>query len=663
MNLVTMKNIKHILFLWVVVLTGLSLTGCNSEDNLDTDQYGNGISVTSFGPCPVLRGGTLHFLGANLDQIAEIDLPGADPITQYEVVKAGRESEITIQVPAEKCDTGIVVLKTQKGGEIRTLTPITYREDIVVKDFFVGDDTQSKVGNVGDILTIQGDYLNLLHGVIFADNDTVPEDQFVSHDRYTIKVAIPDKAKSGFLTLTNLAQTPTEIRTAEALTVNLPENGTISNAHPKAGQALTITGSSYDQIAAVNFQGATVTDFEVAADGKSLTVFVPATAKDGEVFLRTKSGVLIPAGSITTVVPTDLSSSAAVKNGADVTINGKDLDLVTTVTFPNVKESVDPKSVTASKLVVTVPETAQEGDLTLTLANGKTVSVAYTLVKPVVKSFTPATVTAGSEVLLRGTDLDLVASVSFPGETPLTASAEATKITATSIVTTIPTAAYGKGCTLNLKNGTTIQAEGLTIIAATEPALTGEAKGVVGEYTTITGKNFNNVEAVYIGTTKVVKYREKNNTSMTFQVPSTLTAGDYDLVLVTPDGEKVNVGTFHVESAEVVLWEGEITETGWTNQPYVLSDGGAELKAAGAKAGQKLYFYMSGDPGWQCKIQEGHWGAEYALFKEADRNAEGACVLTITQEMLNAAYTQQGWGGTFLLNGDGNVKLTKITLK
>jgi hypothetical protein len=191
-----MKNIKHILFLLVIALTGLSLTGCNSEDNLDTDQYGNDISVLSFGPCPVLRGGTLHFLGSNLDQISEIDLPGADPITQYEVVKAGRESEITIQVPAEKCDTGIVVLKTQKGGEIRTLTPITYREDIVVKDFYVGSDTSSKTGSVGDILTIEGDYLNLFHGIIFAENDTVTEDQFTEHTRYSIKVAIPKEAKT-----------------------------------------------------------------------------------------------------------------------------------------------------------------------------------------------------------------------------------------------------------------------------------------------------------------------------------------------------------------------------------------------------------------------------------------------------------------------------------
>ena len=115
-----MKKYYNTFIMLVIALMGLSLTGC-SNDDLNTDQFGNDITLQSFGPCPVLRGGTLHFMGSNLDQISEIDLPGADPITQYEVLKSGRESEITIQVPAEKCTTGTVTLKTAKGGVIFAL--------------------------------------------------------------------------------------------------------------------------------------------------------------------------------------------------------------------------------------------------------------------------------------------------------------------------------------------------------------------------------------------------------------------------------------------------------------------------------------------------------------------------------------------------------------
>lgn len=106
----------------VVALLGLSLTACDNDD-LNTDQYGSDVRVQAFGPCPVLRGGTLFFYGSNLDQIKEIDLPGADPITSIEVLERGGHSKISIQVPAEKCDTGIVVLKTQRVASFAPLRP------------------------------------------------------------------------------------------------------------------------------------------------------------------------------------------------------------------------------------------------------------------------------------------------------------------------------------------------------------------------------------------------------------------------------------------------------------------------------------------------------------------------------------------------------------
>lgn len=113
---------------------------------------------------------------------------------------------------------------------------------------------------------------------------------------------------------------------------------------------------------------------------------------------------------------------------------------------------------------------------------------------------------------------------------------------------------------------------------------------------------------------------------------------------------------------EVTLWEGTITSTGWSGQS-VLSDSGTELKNANAKVGDEILFYISGDEGWSCKIVEGHWGPEYASFNAESLNADGTASLTLTQEILDAAYKQQWWGGTFILNGDGNVTLTKVTLK
>ena len=128
------------------------------------------------------------------------------------------------------------------------------------------------------------------------------------------------------------------------------------------------------------------------------------------------------------------------------------------------------------------------------------------------------------------------------------------------------------------------------------------------------------------------------------------------------------------EPKEVVLWEGEAIADDWGNQPTILSDAGLELVDAGATAGQTLYFYFEPlEDAWQVKIVEGHWGPEYAcICSEGNDNGGeftvydlagngGKFGLELTQEILDAALTQQWWGGAFLLNGD-NIKCTKVTL-
>lgn len=658
-----MKKYYNLFILLVVALTGLSLTSCSDDDDLNTDQYGNDISLQSFGPCPVLRGGTLHFLGTNLDQITEIHLPGADPITQIEVIKAGRESEITIQVPAEKCDTGIVILKTAKGGEIKSVTPVTYREDITLSKFYVGTDG-NLTGSVGQTVTIKGDYLNLIHGVVFADNDTVKEENFTTHDRYTIEVAIPKAAKTGKLVLTDMATPATEIQTDEALTVNLPTATALSPAKPKAGQTLTISGTSLDQIESVRFNGAIVpeADLKKAADGKSLTLTVPETAADGEVTLVTYSGVEIPAGNIETVVPTELKAEPApVKNGATLTISGKDLDLVKDITFPNSDPSML-KTSGATKITAEVPATAQEGDITLNLTNGKTVTVAYTLVKPKVTSFTPASLIAGNQVLLRGTDLDLVASVTFPGEGEPTVAAESfTAQTESAIGLTVPASAAGSGVILNLVNGDKVEAAGLTVNPSTDPSITADAEGIIGADATVNGKNFNNVETVYIGTTKVVKFSNRTNTAMTFQIPATVPAGTYDLIMVDYSGKQYTVGKITAKPAEQTIWSGSFNNAGWSGNQDLAWGGYDWTKAT---AGQTLTFYFTcNDPaaGWACislRYGDGWGNMPDNQIDVTPAAGEMSKTYTLTEEGLTLLRTKGG----LVITGDG-LTFSKVTLK
>ena len=668
-----MKKISKIFAMLVVALVGLSLTACSDGDDLSTDQYGNEISLQSFGPCPVLRGGTLYLYGSNLDQIEEIDLPGADPITAYEILQSGKQSKISIQVPAEKCEPGQIVLKTKKGGEITSITPITYREDIEIKDFYVGDNESSKVGNVGDVVTIKGDYLNLMHGVIFAGSDTIKEAEFVGHDRYTIQVKIPAEARTGVITLTDTSKDGASLETKEELTINTPEVTPIKDRNIKAGEVLSIKGASFDQIASVKFEGATVD----AADFKSqsaveITVAVPAKATDGTFYVVTKSGIEVPVGNIITVVPTQLVATPnPVKNGAELTITGKDMDLITGIAFPKAAESKLNK-VETTKVTSTVPEDAQEGDITLSLANGKTVTVAYTLVKPTVASCAPAAITAGEKTIIKGTDLDLVKSITFPGDVELTVDKFAAQNTQT-IAVTVPSACAGTGFKLNLKNGTMIEVkDALSIKAATDPAIASITPGeaIAGSTITITGKNFQNIQNLYIGSYKVNRYTSRTNTEIVCQVPANAEVGTYKIVMEDPDGNKIEGPEFKVVPAEKDI--ATITtnmDNSAIKYPYNFTwdDSGrfrimkADLIKLGVKVGSKMLFYKEAGATGQVQINNANWGG---IDTVADWNGDQNCVVKVFDAAMMEAVNSitDGWSDTaFILQGDMK-NVTKIAI-
>lgn len=658
-----MKKISKIFAMLVVALVGLSLTACSDGDDLSTDQYGNEISLQSFGPCPVLRGGTLYLYGTNLDQIESVNLPGADPITAYEILQSGYNSKISIQVPAEKCEPGQIVLKTKKGGEITSVSPITYREDIEITKFFVGSEG-TMVGNVGDVVTIKGDYLNLMHGVIFAGSDTIKEAEFESHDRYTIQVKIPAEARTGVITLTDATKDGTSLETKEELTINTPEATPIKDRNIKAGEILSIKGTSFDQIVSVKFEGATVN----AADFKSqsvaeITVAVPAKATDGTFYVVTKSGIEVPVGNIITVVPTQLVATPnPVKNGAELTITGKDMNLITGIAFPKAAESKLNK-VETTKVTSTVPEDAQEGDITLSLDNGKTVTVAYKLVKPTVTACAPAAITAGEKTIIKGTDLDLVKSITFPGDVDMTV--DDFKGTANAIAVTVPAACAGSGFKLNLKNGTTVNIDSqLSIKAATDPAIASVTPGeaIAGSTITITGKNFQNIQNLYIGSYKVNRYTSRTNTEIVCQVPANAEVGTYKIVMEDPDGNKIEGPDFKIVPAEKDIADFAKNEAGTAiTYPFVFSWGDgtgkfrlnkADLIKLGVKKGSKLIVYKDASVTGQVQINDANWSGLYTI---ADWNGtETKLVQEFDDIMINAINNiSDGWSDTaFIIQGD-----------
>lgn len=662
-------------FLWLVLLlicSTFAFTSCDRDD-LNTDQYGNEISVLSYGPNPVLRGGVLTFKGANLDQITEIDLPGAEAITSINVVTSGKNSEINIEVPAEKCEPGIVTLKTAKNGEIKTLTPITYIENLKFTGFYVGENKENLIGSVGDVLTLEGDYLNNITSVIFANGYTMDAESFKSQTRYQIQLVIPAEAGEGRF---QISDGNNYMYSEGALSINAPEidaNNAIGKSLIKAGETEVLRGTSLDQIASIELNGATVE----AADFKSqtaseITFVISSKVADGEITAVTKSGIRISFGEITTVVPSQLvATPSPIKNGEEITISGKDMDLITGIAFPNAKESKLNK-VETTKVTSTVPEDAQEGDITLSLDNGKTVTVAYTLVKPTVTACTPAAITAGERTIIKGTDLDLVKSVTFPGDVEQTVEKFAAQ-NANAIAVTVPAACAGTGFKLNLKNGTTINIDGqLSIKAATDPAIASVTPGeaIAGSTITITGKNFQNIQNLYIGSYKVNRYTSRTNTEIVCQVPANAEVGTYKIVMEDPDGNKIEGPEFKVVPAEKDI--ATITtnmDNSAIKYPYNFTwdDTGrfrimkADLIKLGVKVGSKMLFYKDASATGQVQINDANWVpvetvAEWDGYKD--------CIVKVFDAAMMAAVnsTTDGWSDTaFILQGDLK-NVTKIAI-
>ena len=662
-------------FLWLVLLlicSTFAFTSCDRDD-LNTDQYGNEISVLSYGPNPVLRGGVLTFKGANLDQITEIDLPGAEAITSINVVTSGKNSEINIEVPAEKCEPGIVTLKTAKNGEIKTLTPITYIENLKFTGFYVGENKENLIGSVGDVLTLEGDYLNNITSVIFANGYTMDAESFKSQTRYQIQLVIPAEAGEGRF---QISDGNNYMYSEGALSINAPEidaNNAIGKSLIKAGETEVLRGTSLDQIASIELNGATVE----AADFKSqtaseITFVISSKVADGEITAVTKSGIRISFGEITTVVPSQLvATPSPIKNGEEITISGKDMDLITGIAFPNAKDSKLNK-VETTKVTSTVPEDAQEGDITLSLDNGKTVAVAYTLVKPTVTACTPAAITAGEKTIIKGTDLDLVKSITFPGDVEQTVEKFAAQ-NANAIAVTVPAACAGTGFKLNLKNGTTINIDGqLSIKAATDPAIASVTPGeaIAGSTITITGKNFQNIQNLYIGSYKVNRYTSRTNTEIVCQVPANAEVGTYKIVMEDPDGNKIEGPEFKVVPAEKDI--ATITtnmDNSAIKYPYNFTwdDSGrfrimkADLIKLGVKVGSKMLFYKETGASGQVQINNANW---VPIDTAADWSGDQNCVEKVFDAAMMEAVNSitDGWSDTaFILQGDMK-NITKIAI-
>ena len=676
---------KKIFSLTALLAAGIMiLAGCQ-RDELSTDQFDrDGVSLNVYGPQPVVRGGQLRFIGSNLDKVVQVVIPGVDPITEIEVVQAGIPSEIRITVPKDGPEPGLVTLVTSDGVEITTVTELTYSEPIEFEGFSPAEAAP------GDVITITGDYLNLINEVVFSDNVLVSGEDFVSHTRYEIKVTVPAEARTGVIGIGDLDMTLPEneglfaniIESEEELEVTLPAVTGLAPAAVRSGDEVTITGTLLNCIASVEFAGAgavEAADF-VSQSATRIVVRVPSDAHDGEVICVSASGIDIPTGvSVTIGVPevTGVSAESRFKAGLDVVISGTDLDLVTGVTFSGDAAAEFSYSSETGDITATIPAAATDGAITLSTAAEKTVETsAVTLVKPVITGFGAPEVMAGEEFTVTGTDLDLVTGVKLNGADCAFEIDSETGLT----VTTVLTSTTGI-VTVVVANGTEVEsADELTVNHNTVTNVTGiTASALPGAEVTMTGTSFNMIESIYLGDTKVTSYVGRSDTEIVFIVPVDIAPGTYTPHFVLTTGEEEDcVMSFEVLGAERTIWEGNITLTWGDGGRVLIPVSGFEGCSAGAQI--NFYFEQTTETWSQVQINYGDWSALIfpevgeQTFKPTESSAgwgwtfgSRCLTCTLTQEILDNINAKHGAVGDvdcgIILQGDGGLLFTKVTVK
>lgn len=667
---------------------GLSLTAC-SEDDLDTNQYQQGVHLNVYGPQPVMRGGQLRFLGSNLDQISKIQIPGCDDITNIEVVKAGIPSEIKITVPKDGPLVGYLTLVTKTDEEIKTKTQLTYEEPIVFTSFSPASIMP------GETLTIEGDYLNLVHMIEFADGVQIPEKDFVSHTRYKIEVVVPEEAQTGKINLFDLDLTTVEdpsvalyniIESENALNVGTPtitkwssprgEAELTGNVTAKMGETITVTGEHFGLVKSVMFtaqdRGTELLVFTTSEDGKTLTFALPEEAPDGDFVLVARSGVEIPVGTLTTVAPSEcVVSPSPVKAGASLVITGKDLDVVNSIEMPNVSAEEEIKFIVnpdGTKLIIeSVPETAQEGNLVLRMKNGKGVEVPFTLVKPVVTGYDNNTVSAGGALTIKGTDLDLVKKVQFGEGTDVVEvkSAEDGK----SITLTVPMNAKSGKPTLTMANGTSVDGLELNIEEAifcyiTEMPDFSNKENIpeAGSTMTVPVKNGDKLESVFINGKKVNHVYAEKTSMLTVAIPKDASSSS-KLKLVSSNGEiEYDITVIPAGSITRTLMNGPLDLAGWSaNTQGLIAQDALDNIPDGANVVLKIKYTPTAD-NVQLKGQDGSWGnidldngeAKEHVYK-LDANAK-EFTLPLSSTVIAALKAKStNWGGLIIFNGTGAI--------
>jgi hypothetical protein len=293
-----------------------------------------------------------------------------------------------------------------------------------------GDDDDTSTGEIklnsfgpsflmrGEQLRFIGTNLDQVTTIVLPDNIEITT--FITKTPELLIIEVPKETVDGKVTLKTPQgdlQTITDLVISEPITI-----ASITPAEVRPGEKVIIKGTYLNLVVGISFnENKVVTEFERQSETE-IEVVVPDNAQSGKVVLSDDQEIpnLIesPIELVVSLPAVSSITSLPVKAGNTITLSGTNLDLTEGITFPGgtLVEAADFESITATEIVLKVPDNAKEGKLKLyPLSKVEVESPTLTLVAPTITTVNPSAAKNNGSITVTGTDLDLINRVTFGG--------------------------------------------------------------------------------------------------------------------------------------------------------------------------------------------------------------------------------------------------------
>ncbi|WP_230688401.1 IPT/TIG domain-containing protein [Hymenobacter jeongseonensis] len=460
-------------------------------------------TISSFTPTNGAAGTSVVITGVNFSGTTAVRFNG----TAASGVVVNSSTQITVPVPAGATSGPITVtnaIGTGRSASSFILQPLT-----------ISGFTPTS-GTGGTSVVITGLHFTGASAVRF--NGTLAPSFTVDSDTQ-LTVQVPTGNTSGPISVTTPSGTGASTISFTVLPLFISSFTPTSGL---TGTSVVITGTNFSGTTAVRFNGLAAAGYSVNADATQITVSVPAGATTGPISVTNALGTGTSATSFI-LAPPVISSFTPANGlvGASVVITGTSFLQASAVRFNGLAASGFVVN-SSTQITVSVPAGATSGPISVTTPSGiGTSASSFTVLAPVISSFTPTSGLTGTSVVITGTNFSGTTAVRFNG---LAAAGYIVNADGTQLTVSVPAGATTGPISVTTPTGTGTSTTSFTVPEPTISSFS-PTSGTSGTSVVITGTNFTGTTAVRFNSTAATGFVVNSDTQLTVNVPTGATTG------------------------------------------------------------------------------------------------------------------------------------------